>query len=111
MVSASGDNKRSTLRVWDAGTGGVLHVHEGHSGWVNSVCALGDGRVGSSSSTGLVYNADNTLRVWDASTGACLETAAEDSPRGAELKAQFYAAPSGDADPPINRTRTHFFSN
>ena len=36
----------------------------GHSGWVNSVCLLGDGRLASGSS-------DETIRIWDTQSGQC----------------------------------------
>ena len=52
-----------TVRVWDASTGEVVHVLEGHSSYVTSVCWSPDGSCLASASC------DNTVRVWDASTG------------------------------------------
>ena len=53
------------MRVWDASSGVCLRVLEGHTEFVNSVTALGDGRLASASW-------DKTVRVWDASSGVCL---------------------------------------
>jgi WD40 repeat protein len=63
VVSASSDE---TLRVWNPDTGESLQVLEEHTGPVNGVAALPDGRRVVSASW------DKTLRVWDADTGAQL---------------------------------------
>ena len=61
IVSGSGDE---TVRVWDAKTGQVLHVLEGHSREVASVAMEGDTIVSGSW--------DKTVRVWSANTGELL---------------------------------------
>jgi hypothetical protein len=50
--------------VWDAASGVCLRVLEGHTSFVVSVTALGDGRLASASS-------DKTVRVWSAASGVC----------------------------------------
>ena len=65
---SGGDDK--ALRVWDAASGACLQVlerqYEGNWKYDTSVCALGEGRFVSMSSSD-----KNTLRVWDAATAVC----------------------------------------
>ncbi|MGD2218153.1 MAG: WD40 repeat domain-containing protein, partial [Gemmatimonadales bacterium] len=59
---------RSTLKLWDAGTGQEIHTLEGHSGRVNACAYSPDGaRLVSASG-------DGTLKLWDAETGRELRT-------------------------------------
>jgi WD40 repeat protein len=65
LASASDD---STIKIWDAHSGGCLQTLEGHSRAVSSVAFSHDSaRLASASS-------DSTIRIWDASTGACMQT-------------------------------------
>jgi WD40 repeat protein len=89
------------VRVWDASSGVCLRVLEGHTKWVMSVTALGDGRLASAS-----Y--DNTVRVWDASSGVCLETVPYGSPRAAELATLALPGSQVPASFYSGRTRAHF---
>jgi WD40 repeat protein len=58
----------TTVRVWDAATGTILHTLTGHTKVVYSVAWSPDGtRLAS-------FSYDDTARVWDAATGAMLHT-------------------------------------
>ena len=63
LASGSWDG---AVRVWDAVSGACMHVLEGHTGRVESVCWSPDG-------SRLVSGSwDKTVRVWDAVSGACV---------------------------------------
>ncbi|MDH3672698.1 MAG: hypothetical protein OES46_16325 [Gammaproteobacteria bacterium] len=65
IVTLSDDN---TARVWDAATGGLLHVVAGHEDSLQHVVFSPDGaRV-------VTASMDNTAGVWDAATGSLLYT-------------------------------------
>ncbi|MEJ7716352.1 MAG: hypothetical protein WKF40_11990 [Thermoleophilaceae bacterium] len=54
------------MRIWDPGSGAVERVLEGHTDWVNAVCAVRvDGRDLLASAA-----ADRTVRIWDPGSGA-----------------------------------------
>ena len=57
-----------TLKVWDLGTGQVVHTLEGHIGGVSSVAVTADGRLAVSASW------DKTLKAWDLGTGQAVLT-------------------------------------
>ena len=59
MATGSYDN---TARIWDATTGEVVHMLEGHGGWVRSVAWSPDGK---QVATGSGF----TAWIWDATTG------------------------------------------
>jgi TPR repeat protein len=64
IVTASQDN--NTARLWDAKTGALLAVLQGHTNSVNSAAFSPDGaRV-------VTASRDKTARLWDAKTGAAL---------------------------------------
>jgi WD40 repeat protein len=54
--------------MWKTATGECKRTLEGHTSWISSLVALGDGRVVSAGSV------DKTLRVWNAATGECERT-------------------------------------
>lgn len=64
LASASWD---STLRVWDSQSGGLLHVLEGHTGWVQACSFSADGKLLASASD------DQTVRLWDTETAQCIK--------------------------------------
>ncbi|XP_022793521.1 WD repeat-containing protein 38-like isoform X2 [Stylophora pistillata] len=64
LASASWD---STLRLWDSQSGVLLHVLEGHTGWVQACSFSEDGKRLASASD------DQTVRVWDVETALCLK--------------------------------------
>jgi WD40 repeat protein len=65
IVSGSDD---TTVRIWDAVSGAVLHTLQGHADSVTSVAFSSDGsRIVSGSG-------DETVRIWDAVSGAVLHT-------------------------------------
>ena len=63
VVSGSLD---TSIRVWDAETGGCVHTLTGHQS-LTSGMELRDNILVSG-------NADSTVRVWDVRTGQCLHT-------------------------------------
>ncbi|KAL9078305.1 MAG: hypothetical protein Q9157_002768 [Trypethelium eluteriae] len=65
IASASED---TTVRVWDAERGGVVHRLEGHSSRVSAVAFSPDGKQIASASY------DTTVRVWDAERGGVVHT-------------------------------------
>ena len=65
MLSGSWDK---TLKLWDAGTGQLIRVFEGHSDQIHSVVFSHDGaRV-------LSGSADATLKLWEVATGRLIRT-------------------------------------
>jgi WD40 repeat protein len=60
FASAAHDH---TLRIWDAKTGGCLHICEGHQHLVSAVAFSADGKAMASGSQ------DQTVRIWDAHDG------------------------------------------
>ena len=67
-----------TARLWDAETGRLLHVLEGHGGWVLSAEFSPDG-------THIVTaSSDRTARLWDAETGRLLHALEGHEGLGAE---------------------------
>lgn len=58
----------TTVKLWDAATGGLIRTFMGHSSLVNSVAFSADGTRIVSGST------DQTIKVWDATTGRVLRT-------------------------------------
>jgi WD40 repeat protein len=75
LATGSGDGIRapigsrdSTAKVWDVGTGTLLHSLEGHSHYINSVAYSPDG------STLATASFDDTAKVWDVDTGALLHS-------------------------------------
>src|SRR5262249_42065299 len=61
-------NEDKTLKLWDVGTGRLLHTFEGHSALVKSVAFSPDGR------SALSVSWDKTLKLWDLATGQLLRT-------------------------------------
>lgn len=51
-----------STRVWNTATGTCEKVFEGHSGWVNCLLALPNGKL-------LSGSADSTLKVWNVEEG------------------------------------------
>ncbi|MFC7309509.1 protein kinase [Streptomyces monticola] len=66
--TASADSVAGALRVWDLDSGRCLHVLEGHTSWLPSVCLSPDGRHALSTSL------DKTIRLWDITTGTQVRT-------------------------------------
>jgi hypothetical protein len=64
---ASGSDDRS-VRVWDASSGELLAILDGHEGAVNSVAFTPDSRRVASASD------DRTVRVWEPETGEAVST-------------------------------------
>ncbi|XP_015755429.1 PREDICTED: nuclear distribution protein PAC1-like [Acropora digitifera] len=63
QASASWD---CSVRVWDSPSGQLLHVLEGHTGWVQACSFSADGKLLASASD------DQTVRVWNTETGKCI---------------------------------------
>ncbi|MEK6320270.1 MAG: caspase family protein [Acidobacteriota bacterium] len=64
----SSDQFSYSVKIWDAGTGGLLHSLTGHS---NSIAALAFSRDGNYVVSG---GHDNTIKLWDVATGRELRT-------------------------------------
>src|SRR5438270_835071 len=65
LASGSQD---STIRLWEAATGKLLHTFNGHTDYVYSVAWSPDGRSLASSS------GDSTIRLWETATGKILHS-------------------------------------
>src|SRR5438132_540886 len=63
-----GGSQDGTVRLWEAPTGGLLAVLQGHTGGVLGVALSADGRFLSSSSQ------DGTVRLWEVPGGRLLAT-------------------------------------
>jgi WD40 repeat protein len=65
LASASAD---ATVRIWDPATGATERTLQGHTNWVNGVCAvrMGDRELLASAST------DRTVRIGDPATSQAL---------------------------------------
>ncbi|MBO0857838.1 MAG: caspase family protein [Chloracidobacterium sp.] len=59
MIASGSEN---TIRIWDAGSGRLIHSIGGHSGEVNSVAFSPDGKMIASAS------ADRTIKLWQVDT-------------------------------------------
>merc|ERR1711988_805941 len=64
-MGASGSYDK-TVRIWDVMSGECVHVLNGHSSGVSSVCYSPDGKTLASGSY------DNTVRIWDVMSGECV---------------------------------------
>ena len=74
-IIASGSSD-TTIRLWGADAGNLIHTLEGHTGSVNSVAFSPNGSIVASGS-GFSYEiglSDDSIRLWDTSTGAHLRT-------------------------------------
>jgi len=88
--------ERTTLRVWDVGSGEVKRPLRGHRSSVETVVLTSDGRTAVSTSW------DKTLRVWNIESGACLRVLKTGSQRemytgymrDAQKRSQGFEAPS-----------------
>jgi WD40 repeat protein len=56
-LSGGGDR---VLKLWDATSGQLLHVFEGHLDWITSMAISPDGR------NALSASGDKTVKLWDA---------------------------------------------
>ena len=66
IFQASGSWDKS-IRLWHPVTGKVLHVFEGHRGWIQAVAFSADSLCLASASE------DETVRVWDVVKGHCIK--------------------------------------
>jgi len=65
---ASGNIFESTITLYDAFTGTVVHTLSGHSGNIRGLAFSPDDKLIASSAT------DNTIRLWDVATGTTIRT-------------------------------------
>lgn len=56
-----------TVRLWNPRNGKLIHVLEGHDGWVQAVTFSPDGIYVASACD------DDSVRVWDIVTGTCIK--------------------------------------
>lgn len=63
------------VRLWNATTGTVLHICEGHSNWVRTVAFSPDGKLLASGGD------DKTIRLWDVGSGQCSRVLSEHAHR------------------------------
>ncbi|MBE9193129.1 hypothetical protein IQ230_22805 [Gloeocapsopsis crepidinum LEGE 06123] len=81
------------VRVWQAQTGKLLALCEGHTNWVRTVAFSRDGKIASGST-------DQTVRFWDVTTGQCQKTCTEHTHEiysiSFNINGQILASGSGD---------------
>lgn len=58
-----------TARIWEASTGRLVHILEGHMETINSVAYSPDGQYVLTASGSIGGNDDNTARIWEAENG------------------------------------------
>jgi WD40 repeat protein len=64
---ASGCTDERSIYLWDAESGALLRVLQGHADWINGVAWSPDGRTLASSSD------DDTVRLWDVESGQVVQ--------------------------------------